>query len=386
MNLVMPRLRKARGGLALLVALLVVGSAAPTRAAGEEEVDQARRAQQEAAAARAAALGDLDEATRAYESLNAEYQTLVFRVGQMRSRIDAYQAEVRRMRAEIRQRAVDAYIMGPQQTSGSGLFVSERAQQALVARQVLARSVAEQAASLDDMKAITAEMTRLEADLAAETTRSSELRIEAEAVAARMYQLLAEREAELASADQTLAAAEAALAERRRQEEIERQRRLSLEYRMEAIRQALLNPAGGVPDEVTPGFWCPMAGANTYVDSWGAPRAAGRRHQGTDLMAARGVPLIASANGVLQQRTSLLGGLVVVLHADYGAAFLYAHLDSYPAGQASGQWVAAGTVIGYNGDTGNAAPGGYHLHFEIRPLGNAGPAVNPYPTLRRHGC
>jgi len=378
--------RRARSGLAVLIALLVILSAAPARSASEEEVETAQRAAEAAAAARAAALTDLDEATAAYEALNAEYQSLIYRIGQMRSRIDAYQAEVRRMRAEIRERAVSAYILGPSRDSGLGLFASDRAQQALVARQVLERAVAEQAASLDTLEAVTAEMARLEAELETETARSSELRLEAEAVAARMYELLAEREAELAAANQTLVTAEAALAEQRRLEELERQRRLTAEYRMDVIRQALLNPAAGAADEVTPGFVCPVAGPNTYVDSWGAPRADGRRHQGVDMMGPKGTPLVASADGVILQRTSVLGGNVVVLQADYGAGFLYAHLDSYGAGQGTGQWVAAGTVIGYMGDTGNAAPGGYHLHFEIRPLGADAVAVNPYPTLARHGC
>ena len=273
----MPALsRLARGGFALLVALAVVGTAAPARSASEEEVEQARRAQQEAAAARAAALTDLNEAARVYEELNGQYQSLVFRIGQMRSRIDAYEAEVRRMRGEIRERAVSAYILGPQQSTGSGLFVTDRAQQALVARQVLARAVEEQAASLDNMEAITAEMARLEVELEADTLQASDLRLEAEAVAARMYELLDKREAELASADQTLSAAEAALAEQRRLEEIERQRRLSLEYRQSVISAALLDPANGAADEVTPGFVCPIGQPNTYTDSWGAPRAAGR--------------------------------------------------------------------------------------------------------------
>lgn len=378
--------RFARHALALLVALAVMAAAAPARSISEEEVAEARRAQEAAAAARAAAFTDLSEAIVVYEDLNGQYQSLVFRIGQMRGRIDAYQAEVRSTREQIRQRAVAAYIQGSEGSVASGTFVSDRAQQALVVRQVMSRAVAEQAALLDSLEAITAEMTRLEAELAEDAGHAGELRIEAEALAARMYELLAARETELASADQSLTAAEAALAEQRRLAEIERQRRLSLEYRQQVIRDSLLNPAGGAANEVTPGFVCPMGGANFYVDSWGAPRAEGRRHQGTDLMAPRGVPLIASAPGVIQQRTSVLGGNVVVLHADYGAAFLYAHLDSYPPGQVTGQWVPAGTVIGYNGDTGNAAPGGYHLHFEIRPNGANGPAVNPYPTLIRHGC
>jgi len=378
--------RLARHGFALLVALLVIGTAAPARSASEEEVEQARRAQQEAAAARAAALTDLNEAAQLYEELNGRYQDLVFHIGQMRSRIDAYEAEVRRVRAEIRERAVAAYILGPQQSAGSGLFVSDRAQQALVARQVLARAVEEQAASLDNLQAITDEMARLEVDLEAQTLEASDLRLEAEAVAARMYELLEQREAELASANQTLSSAEAALAEQRRLEEIERQRRLSLEYRQNVIREALLDPANGVADEATPGFYCPVAGANFYTNSWGAPRAEGRRHVGTDMMGPKGTPLIAVASGIVRPGNSLLGGNNLWLLADYGAAFLYAHLDGYPAGQVYGQWVAAGTVIGYMGDTGNSAPGAYHLHFEIRPNGYGTAPVNPYFTLSRHGC
>lgn len=381
-----PRFWLARNGIALLVAALVVGTAAPARSASEAEVEEARRAREAAAAARAAALNDLDEAVRVYEDLNGRYQSLVFRIGQMRSRIDAYEDEVRRMRTEIRERAVSAYILGPQQSTGSGLMVSDRAQQALVARQVLARAVEEQAASLDNMEAITAEMARLEEELETQTVEASDLRVEAEAVAARMYELLEESEGELASANQELATAEAALAEQRRLEEIERQRRLSLEYRQNLIREALLNPAGGVPNDVTPGFVCPVAGPNHYTDSWGAPRAEGRRHVGTDLMGPKGTPLVAVASGIVRPGTSLLGGNNLWLISDYGSAFLYAHLDGYPAGQVYGQWVAAGTVIGYMGDTGNAAPGAYHLHFEIRPNGYNTPPVNPYFTLIRHGC
>src|SRR4030042_1265122 len=94
--------RLARLGGAALVALLVAGLAAPARSVSDEEVERAREAQQAAAAARAAALGDLEEAAAVYEALNGEYQALVFSMGQMRSRIDAYQAQARETRDEGR--------------------------------------------------------------------------------------------------------------------------------------------------------------------------------------------------------------------------------------------------------------------------------------------
>ncbi len=369
-----PSRRLARLGIAVLVALVVAGMAAPARSVTEEEVARARQAQQEAATARAGALDDLDEAVAAYEAVNGEYQGLVFSIGQMRSRIDAYQVQVRDAREEIRRRAVEAYMRGPEQEATGLLLESGLAQEALVARQVLARAVAEEAASLSSLEAITAEMERLEVDLEGETERAAALRIEAEAVAARMYELLAARDAELAAANQTLQGAESALAEQRRREEEERRRQ-------EAIRQALLGPAGGVSDDITPGFICPVAGSSVFVDSWGAPRWGGRVHTGTDLMGARGTPLVAVADGTIQLGSSPAGGNTVWLAADHGVSYFYAHLDGF-GGVSSGQWVSRGTVIGYMGDTGNPAPGAYHLHFGIYPNGRG--AVNPYPTVARH--
>jgi len=375
--------RLARPGLALLVALVVLTVAAPARSASEEEVAEARRQQEEAAAARAAALTDLNEAAAAYDELNTQYQALVYRIGQMRDRIDAYQAEGRELRESIRQRAVEAYMQGSQDGSLGSFYVSDQAQQALVARQVLARAVAEQAAMLDTLESITAEMTQLEADLETETEEASVVRLEAEAVAARMYELLAERDADLASANENLSEAEAALAEQRRQEELARLARLAEEERQAAIRAALLGPAGGVAESVTPGFICPVAGSKVFVDSWGAPRDGGTRvHLGTDLMGLQGTPLVAVADGTIKQGSNGAGGNTVWLYADHGVSYFYAHLDSFAAGQFSGQWVPKGTVIGYMGDTGNPAPGAYHLHFGVYPNGMG--AVNPYPTLARH--
>jgi murein DD-endopeptidase MepM/ murein hydrolase activator NlpD len=118
----------------------------------------------------------------------------------------------------------------------------------------------------------------------------------------------------------------------------------------------------------------PVAGANEYIDSWGFPRSGGRRHKGTDIMAAAGTPVVAVRDGVVTSGSSGLGGITLWLESADGTRYYYAHLQSIEIG--SGH-VTTGQVIGYVGSTGNASASAPHLHFEIhRPE-----AVNPYPEL-----
>jgi murein DD-endopeptidase MepM/ murein hydrolase activator NlpD len=125
---------------------------------------------------------------------------------------------------------------------------------------------------------------------------------------------------------------------------------------------------------------CPMPGS-AFGDTWGAPRSGGRKHEGVDMIAPRGIPIYAVTNGYVTFKSNVLGGNAASLNGDNGNRYYYGHLDSY---EGVSRTVFQGEVIGYNGDTGNARFSTPHLHFEIHPGG--GLAVNPYPSVRAAGC
>ena len=127
------------------------------------------------------------------------------------------------------------------------------------------------------------------------------------------------------------------------------------------------------------GDWvCPVAGPNAFSDDYGAPRGGGRSHQGNDILAAKGTPVVANVSGVVTQRNGEVSGLAYFLAGDDGNRYFGAHLDTFGA---SGR-VSAGTKIGTVGNTGDAAGGPPHLHFEIHPGGSG--YINPYSTLRKY--
>jgi peptidoglycan LD-endopeptidase LytH len=113
---------------------------------------------------------------------------------------------------------------------------------------------------------------------------------------------------------------------------------------------------------------------------WGVDRDGGRRtHEGVDIFARRGTPVLAASNGVAN-RVALtnLGGLVVwVRDPVRNANIYYAHLDRQNV--SSGQQIEIGDTIGFVGNTGNAITTPPHLHFGVYRRGEG--AVNPYPFL-----
>lgn len=136
----------------------------------------------------------------------------------------------------------------------------------------------------------------------------------------------------------------------------------------------------------------PVAGVRReqLIDTFSEARSEGRTHDAIDIPAAAGTPVIAAADGeIIKLFQSERGGTTIYqLSTDRKLVFYYAHLQAYAPNLHEGQYAHQGDVIAYVGDTGNAGPGNFHLHFSIAILSDPkrywdGTNINPYPLLRR---
>jgi murein DD-endopeptidase MepM/ murein hydrolase activator NlpD len=117
------------------------------------------------------------------------------------------------------------------------------------------------------------------------------------------------------------------------------------------------------------------------IGQFGVGRNGGRTHEGFDVDAACGTPLVAARGGVVTRADYdpvLYGNLVIIRGERTQRDYWYAHLLRTPRLKA-GDRVSTGQRIGSIGATGNARTIGCHLHFEIRS--NRKP-IDPAPDLR----
>lgn len=115
------------------------------------------------------------------------------------------------------------------------------------------------------------------------------------------------------------------------------------------------------------------------ADTWGAPRGTGRRHEGQDIFAPKGTPILSATNGFIYKiGENNLGGQTVSVISAGGRVYYYAHLEKYAPNIEVGDRVTTRSVLGYVGTTGNAAGTPPHLHFGIYTMSGA---INPLPLL-----
>ncbi len=135
-----------------------------------------------------------------------------------------------------------------------------------------------------------------------------------------------------------------------------------------------LTDAGKIPDVATGAQVCPVRGFVVFTDDFGQPRDGGTLHEGIDMPAKEGTPVVAVVDGVMRHDVSPSGGNGIWLLGADDVAYYYAHLSRY---EGDDRLVKAGDLIGEVGTTGVST--GPHLHFEVHP--QHGAAVDGFPLL-----
>ena len=142
----------------------------------------------------------------------------------------------------------------------------------------------------------------------------------------------------------------------------------------------------------SPSLIIPVAGVrpDQLRDTFSESRSEGRVHDALDIPAPRGTPVLAAAEGpIVKLFQSQRGGTTIYqMSTDGKFVYYYAHLDRYAEGLVETHYAKQGETIGYVGDSGNAGPGNYHLHFSVAEISNPkdfwhGKNINPYPLLRK---
>lgn len=359
--------RRSLALAAFLLPLLLLPLAASSEVTDEDlqrAREQKERLQQEMNAAAAA----YTQAVRAGESTREKIGITTVEVVSTQARYDA-------LRQIVARRAVAAYK--GERSGQLDAVLSARNWNDLVDRAAyLERATASDGEVIEGLRVAGADLRQRREELARLEAQQREAVRRAEMLQSDLEGKLSEaREYEDTLIGQRLAEDEA----RRRAAEEEARRKAALEEARrlaEAVARGEPLPALLRPSILTVigDFVCPVAGPVAYSDDYGAPRS-GHAHEGNDLFAGRGTPVVAVRSGTVSVQEGGLGGLMIFLYA--GAdTFFYAHLDSFLV--SDGASVAQGETIGTVGSTGNAMGEVPHLHFEIQ-LG--GETINPYPTV-----
>ncbi len=303
-----------------------------------------------------------------------KYQAISQELSQTRTDLSNARQRYTELRTRLDDRARETYIQGP----GSGL-------EFLLGASSLA--------DLTDRLEFIGAATQSDADLANEVQN---LKNQLTAQAGKQAQL----KAKAASALAVVKAEQAKLDTQVRAQQVLLSQILSKERQAEQyaakvskeLQQALSASFGGHVNANGVFQVCPVGQPRIVTNSFGAPRYGGgyHLHAGDDIMAPGGTPIYAPFDGNAVASSNSLGGLAVYVYGSAGYVY-NAHLSRYGT---TGN-VSAGTVVGYVGNTGDAAGGPTHDHFEWHPnvipsgwpaspygYNVIGDAVNPYPLLQ----
>jgi len=281
----------------------------------------------------------------------------------VRAELDALLARIDRLEADVAafERLSDDLALRQRSVARQAVLARGRMVERAVGAYVAGNDSEVEAAYSADPNEVEERSTIVRTIMAADQERADRLlarRLDVTARLSRVLEQAAQSEAELRAA---------------------RAQRARLRDRLQSADFALQVFAAGSEIVIT-GFVFPVADPHTFSSTFGAPRSGGRSHEGNDIFAPMGTPLLASERGVIDNMgTGTLGGIKLWLIGESGTQYYYAHLIDYADGITEGTLVEAGEIIGYVGNTGNAISTPPHLHYEIHPEG--GDAIDPYPLL-----
>ena len=425
----MTRANPRRGSLLAVTALVLVVSAAAIPAPAQTTEEELVRVEAELARIQA----EVQQLTDEYQEAWAAEADLAFRISNLESAIAAYGVEQRRLQDQIRERAVDLYMSGAAGNDLAALMISASLADIDIRTEYLDDARQQDQVLFNALEVLTRQLGDAADTLRLSREEQQELLARLEEVSVGLSERLAagqeaylrleERRAEeIAQAEAEARARAQAEAEARAQAEAEAEARAQAEAEAEAARQAtsttssttttvavttaptttqptttttevdvtdttLAPPttvAAGGPvtgDPPSGAMACPVDGFHSFTDTWGAPRSGGRTHEGVDMLADRGTPVVAVEDGTIHRMSNTRrGGIAVWLGGIGGDRYYYAHLDAWAPGLAVGQMVSRGETLGTVGTTGNAPAHIPHLHWEFHP-DRRGP-VNPTPLAR----
>ena len=325
----------------------------------------------------------------ALEILRRAEDPNAFAVGmkQLETVVDVQDATVRAvfdLRTAREQRARDAAIARGEALQAEALAVATlrtveqlREEAAAVAEEV-AEAERVQRAMVADLRTSASQTASM---LARVQTRQAALQTELSR--ARAAEEAARREAERRAAEE--AAAQAAAEKAARASASSNSSSSSSSSGSSRPSGGRLSTPGAAGGPSVPGIVCPVVGAvagRDFTNDWGYPRSGGRYHQGNDIFAATGTPVVAVADGTVVRwnppsAPTSLGGITVTYRIGDGSEWYNAHLDTVAEGIEPGVSVTRGQTIGTVGNTGNARTTPPHLHLGRR---HGGIWVNPWPT------
>ncbi len=310
------------------------------------------------------------EAQQAADAAAVRYEDAVGRLEQLgadiedrKARIAAGKKEAAELSVLAERRAVSAYIGRDALTEGRFIIEGGDPLDEIRRTKLLATTKEKEDRAVE-------RLGEINDDLAHEQQQLEVQRAEQEKAVAQVEEEQKVVQAQLQEAQQALDLLEEQL---RREQEAAKARELAAAAARSASNRDNGKDYSGA--YVSTGIVCPVQGAVSFIDSWGAPRHQGA-HQGVDLMAAQGTPDVAVVSGSVTYKEGGTSGLGAYLQGDDGNLYYYFHLSAYEGGP---RRVAQGEVIGYVGNTGDARYTAPHTHFEIHPGGGA--AVNPYPSV-----